>query len=186
MVPQSYLQLSSVLIGGLVGGLAAFAANLLRLRMERRWQRRNVAAALAAELEAICDHMTDEYVKRLELMDSAKLHHDLYPSYGFRGEKEYMPVFRVLGQSLGLLPRPLPRELVFWYTTMTVCLERARDLYELAKSQTTEPTRTAFAMTQLQRKEIARLLESAPPLIQRLEQLAQETLFPSRSNRRIR
>jgi hypothetical protein len=180
MIPQSFLQLSSVLIGGLVGGLAAFAANLLRLRMERRWQRRNVAAALAAELGAICDHITEDYVKRLELMDSAKLHHDLYPYYGFRGEKEYMPVFRILGQSLGHLPRPLPRDLIFWYTTMTVCLERARDLYELAKSQTSEPTRTAFAMTQLQRQEVARLLESAPPLIQRLEQLAEGPLFPPR------
>jgi hypothetical protein len=168
-----------------VGGLAAFAANLLRLRMERRFQRRNVAAALAAELEAICDHMTDEYVKRLELMDTAILHHDLYPYYGFRGEKEYMPIFRVLGQSLGLLPRPLPRELIFWYTTMTVCLERARDLYELAKNQTSEASRTAFAMTQLQRKEIARLLEAAPPLIKRLEQLAEDPAFPPRSHRGI-
>jgi hypothetical protein len=170
-----------------VGGLAAFAATLLRLRMERRLQRRNVAAALAAELEAIWDHMTDEYVKRLELMDSAKLHHDLYPYYGFRWEKEHMPIFRLLGRSLRLLPRPLPRELFSWYTTMTVCLERTRDLYELAKSQTTELTRTAFAMTQLQREEIARLLESAPPLIQqRLEHLAQDPLFPPRSHRGIR
>jgi hypothetical protein len=136
---------------GIARRLSPPAANLLRLRMERRFQRRNVAAALAAELEAICDRMTDEYVKRLELMDTATLHHDLYPYYGFRGEKEYMAVFRVLGQSLGLLPRPLPRELIFWYTIMTVCLERARDLYELAENQTSEASRTAFAMTQLQR-----------------------------------
>jgi hypothetical protein len=82
-----------------VGGLAAFAANLLRLRMERRLQRRNVAAALAAELEAICDHMTDEYVKRLELMDSAKLHHELYPYYGFRLK---MSICRSFGCSANL------------------------------------------------------------------------------------
>jgi hypothetical protein len=56
----------------------------------------------------------------------------------------------------------------------------------VSKSQTTEPTRTAFAMTQLQRKEIARLLESAPPPIQRLEHLAQDPLFPPRSHRGIR
>jgi hypothetical protein len=48
MVPHSYLQLSSVLIGGLGGGLAAFAA-MLRLRMEHRFQPLNVAAALAAK-----------------------------------------------------------------------------------------------------------------------------------------
>jgi hypothetical protein len=100
---------------GIARRLSPPAANLLRLRMERRFQRRNVAAALAAELEAICDRMTDEYVKRLELMDTATLHHDLYPYYGFRGEKEYMAVFRVLGQSLGLLPRPL-RENSFFGT----------------------------------------------------------------------
>jgi hypothetical protein len=83
----------------------------LRLRIERRLQRRNVAAALAAELEAVCDHMIGEYLKRLELMDSAKLHHGLFPYYGFRGEEKYMPVFRVLGQALGLLPHPILREL---------------------------------------------------------------------------
>jgi hypothetical protein len=50
---------------------------------------------------------------------------EAYPYHGFRGEREYMPVFRALGQNLGVLPRPLPRVLVFWYTTLTICLERA-------------------------------------------------------------
>jgi hypothetical protein len=112
-VPPSYLQISSVLIGGLVGGLAALLANLLRLRIEHHFLRRNVAGALAAELDALCEHVTGEYVKRLEFVYKAESHHDLYPFFGFRGEREYMPVFRVLGHAPGILPRPLPRELIF-------------------------------------------------------------------------
>jgi hypothetical protein len=172
MFPQSLWQLSGAVTGGLIGGLAAFAANLLRLRFERGNQQRNVAAALSAEIEALCDHVAAQYVKRLESMEAANLSQGPYPYHGFRGEREYMPVFRVLGQNLGVLPRPLPRELIFWYTTLTICLERARDLYDLAKSAAPESAEYAFSMAQLQREEIAQLLSAAPSLMQKLERLA--------------
>jgi hypothetical protein len=74
--------------------------------------------------------------------------------------------------ALGILPRPLPRELIFWHMTMTICLERARDLYELAKSPTSEASQNALIMAQLQRSEVARLLVAAAPLIQKLEMLS--------------
>jgi hypothetical protein len=172
LIPGSLWQLSAAVIGGLVGGLAAFVANLLRLRVERSVQRRNVAAALSAEMEALCDLVTQEYLKRLELLGDPNLHLELYPYHGFRGERDYMPVFRVLGQNLGVLRRPLPRELIFWYMTLTICLERARDLYELAKSQTSESAQYAILMAQEQRMEIERLLKAAPVLMQKLERLA--------------
>jgi hypothetical protein len=172
LIPGSLWQLSAAVIGGLVGGLAAFVANLLRLRVERSIQRCNVAAALAAEMEALCDLVNKEYLKRLELMCDPNLHLELYPYHGFRGERDYMPVFRVLGQNLGVLRRPLPRELIFWYMTLTICLERARDLYELAKSQTSESAQYAILMAQEQRVEIERLLKAAPVLMQKLERLA--------------
>jgi hypothetical protein len=171
MGPESFWQLSGAVTGGLVGGLAGFAANLLRIQMERRIQRRNVAAALAAEIEALCEHMTQEYVRRLELMDTSDPHHDPYPYYGFRGEREYMPVFRVMGHSLGALPRSLPRDLIFWYTTLTICLERARDLYELARSEGIESDKHALAMRQVQRNELARMLSAAPDLVAQLHRL---------------
>jgi hypothetical protein len=172
--PQSFWQLSGAVVGGLAGGLAGFAANLLRLRMERRYQRRNIAAALAAEIEALCDHVTEHYTKRLEAMGDRVRHQDFYPYHGFRGERDYMPVFHVLGQNLGALPRPLPRELIFWYTTLTICLERARDLYELAKSQAAESIPYAVTMAQVQRDEIAGLLKAAPVLIEKLERLTSD------------
>lgn len=172
LIPSSLWQLSAAVIGGLVGGLAAFVANLLRLRVERSIQRRNVAAALAAEIQALCDHVTEHYLKRLELMGDPNPHQELYPYHGFRGERDYMPVFRVLGQNLGVLRRPLPRELIFWYMTLTICLERARDLYELAKSQASESARYAFTLAQVQREELERLLTAAPVLRQKLERLA--------------
>jgi hypothetical protein len=83
-----------------------------------------------------------------------------------------MPVFRVLGQNLGVLRRPLPRELIFWYMTLTICLERARDLYDLAKSQASESAQYAFVMAQVQREEIQQLLNTAPVLMAKLERLA--------------
>jgi hypothetical protein len=172
MALQSMWQLSGAIAGGLAGGLAGFVAYLIRLRMERRSQRSNVSAALAAEMEALCDHVTQHYVKRLEFMLSPGPRPEPYPYHGFRGEREYMPVFRVLGQNLGVLPRPLPRELIFWYTTLTICLERGRDLYEIAKSQSPESTEYAIAMAQVQREEIGRLLAASPSLIQKLESLA--------------
>jgi hypothetical protein len=172
MGPESLWQLSGAVTGGLVGGVAGFAANLLRIQMERHIQRRNVASALAAEIEALCEHVTQEYVRRLEVMDSSDPRHDPYPYYGFRGEREYMPVFRVLGQSLGALPHALPKDLIFWYTTLTICLERARDLYELAKSEGVESDKYALAMRQVQRNEIAHMLSAAPGLVARLHKLA--------------
>jgi hypothetical protein len=172
LIPESLWQLSSAVVGGLAGGLAGFAANLLRFQIERRNQRRNVAAALAAEIEALCDHLTEHYIKRLELMCNPSPNQELYPYHGFRGERDYMPVFRVLGQNLGCLPRPLPRELIFWYMTLTICLERARDLYELAKSQGSESAQYALMMVQVQREETSRLLQGAPVLMEKLERLA--------------
>jgi hypothetical protein len=55
---------------------------------------------------------------------------------------------------------------------MTICLERARDLYELAKSPTSQSSQNALIMSQLQRSEVARLLVAAAPLIQQLEMLS--------------
>ncbi|HEY2676650.1 MAG TPA: hypothetical protein VGI65_06740 [Steroidobacteraceae bacterium] len=172
LTPESLWQLSGAVTGGLVGGLAGFAANLLRLQVERGIQRRNVAAALAAEMEALCDLVTEQYLKRLELTGDPSPHQELYPYQGFRGERDYMPVFRVLGQNLGVLRRPLPRELIFWYMTLTICLERARDLYDLAKSQASESAQYAFVMAQVQREEIQQLLNTAPVLMAKLERLA--------------
>jgi hypothetical protein len=165
-------QLSGAVVGGLVGGLAGFAANLLRLRVERGLQRRNVAAALAAEISALCDHVTEQYVKRLQITGDSSQHAELYPYHGFRGERDYTPVFRVLGQNLGVLPQPLPRELIFWYMTLTICLERARDLYELAKSPSSQSLQYGSAMALEQREEIQQLLHDAPVLRQKLERLA--------------
>jgi hypothetical protein len=172
MAFSSISQFSGAIAGGLAGGLAGFVAYLIRLRMERLIQRKNVSAALAAEIEALCDHLTQHYVKRLEYMLSPNPRPEPYPYHGFRGEREYMPVFRVLGQNLGVLPRPLPRELIFWYTTLTICLERGRDLYEIAKSQSPESSEYAIAMAEMQREEIGRLLATSATLIETLEQLA--------------
>jgi hypothetical protein len=169
---DSFGKLFVAAVGGLVGGLAGFTANLLRLRIERSIARRNVAAALAAELEALCDHLTEEYYQQLKIIGHTEAGQQAYPYHGFRGEREYTPVFRVLGQNLGVLPRPLPRELIFWYTSLTICLERARDLYELAKSSADESKQAAVVMARLQYEEINRLLGAAPALITRLEGLA--------------
>jgi hypothetical protein len=60
MGPESFWQLS----GAVTGGVAEFAGNLLRIQVKRRIQRRNVAATLAAEVEALCEHATKDHQRR--------------------------------------------------------------------------------------------------------------------------
>jgi hypothetical protein len=177
MTIESLPQLSGAVAGGLVGGLAGFAANMLRLRVERQTHRRNVASALAAEIESLCQHISGQYLNRLRPTQSRGLSAGHYPYHGFRSEREYMPVYRVLGQNLGYLPPPTPRQLIFWYTGFTLCLERARDIYEAAQHPSAQSLQYANEMAALQRQGLERLLAEAPPLVKKLQRLSQQKWF---------
>jgi hypothetical protein len=76
-----------------------------------------------------------------------------------------MPVFRSLGSNVGVLPSPLPRDLVRWYTRLAVCLERAHVLHELSLEPNPERMTYAAEVAELQHAAFTELVDLAGPLV---------------------
>lgn len=70
-----------------------------------------------------------------------------------------------------MLPSPLPRDLVAWYTKLAVCLERARELHELARNRNLDLLAYAAEIPERQRAEFTELVNLAEPLIERLSKV---------------
>jgi hypothetical protein len=120
----------------------------------------------------LCEKAERHYLERLKLeAESEGYGRGTYPYHVFRGERDYMPIFHSLGQSIGVLPSPLPRDLASWYTDFTVCLERAHELHELTHKGEVEWLQHANRLAAAQRSDFAELLGRAPALIDRLENL---------------
>ena len=82
-----------------------------------------------------------------------------------------MPIFRNLGGNVGILPAPLPRDLVAWYTALAICLERARELHDLRLQRDPESFSYAMELARLQEASLSELVELANPLLLRLGDL---------------
>lgn len=176
MIELPLLQLSGAVAGGIVGGFSGFVANFLQEQKRQRQTRRNVAAALIGEIEALCEYLQKAYLSKLRpearnISDDASDIGSDYRYYYFRGERDYMPVFRSLGSVIGCLPSPMPRALVSWYTELAVCLERARELHELAQRSDAKQMKYAIQIAQIQHAAFTELASSATPLLERLSKL---------------
>jgi hypothetical protein len=126
MMDLPWTQISGAIAGGLVGGFSGFIANNIQERQQFWRTRRNVACALLGEIEGLGAHIEEHYLAKLRAdLQHLAPNNRTFPYHAFRGERDYMPVFRALGSNIGLLPSPLPRDLVRWYTRLAVCLERA-------------------------------------------------------------
>jgi hypothetical protein len=165
-----WLQMSGAIAGGLVGSCAGFLANLIRARLEFRRHRHSVASALVGELQALREHVSVRYLVRLDNIGTTGA--QSFPYHWFRGERDYMPIFRSLGQSIGYLPSPLPRDLAFWYAGFTVCLERAHELSELARRDESGCLEAALELAVIQRSELVELMDTGDDLLRRLEEQA--------------
>jgi hypothetical protein len=161
-----WLQMSGAIAGGLVGSFAGFLASIIRARLEFRRHRHSVASALVGELQALCAHVSAHYLVHLDSIGTTSVQG--FPYHRFRGERDYMPIFRSLGQSIGCLPSPLPRDLAFWYTGFTVCLERAHELNELARRDEPGCLEAALELVLIQRSELAELMDAGEDLLRRL------------------
>jgi hypothetical protein len=93
------------------------------------------------------------------------------PPHYFRGDRDYMPIFRNIGATVGFLPAPLPHDIVIWYTTLGAALERAHALHELALQGDEQSLAYAVNLAKRQRSEMTRLIECAKPLLAQLEAL---------------
>jgi hypothetical protein len=165
-----WLQMSGAIAGGLVGSCAGFLANIIRARLEYRRHRHSVASALVGELQALREHVSVHYLVRLDNIGTTNA--QLFPYHLFRAERDYMPIFRSLGQSIGYLPSPLPRDLAFWYTGFTVCLERAHELNDLAQQNEPECLEAALELAAVQRSQLIELMDTGDDLLRRLAEQA--------------
>jgi hypothetical protein len=167
-VVLSWSQIAGAVAGGIVGGFSGFCANTLQQRGHRRREQRNVASALSGEIQALNIYLSRAYMLPpdtevgVEAIDFGFHRH-------FRAERDYCPIFRSLGSSIGLLDTPLPRDLAHWYTGFAVVLERARELYALSSRPGDEEELPIVA--RLQHKAVCELTRGALDLLGRLAAL---------------
>jgi hypothetical protein len=163
-------QISGAIAGGLFGGFSGFIANSLQERAERRRSLRNVACALIGEIEGLRRHIDNRLGTLRSDLQALEVQRD-YTYHHFRGERDYMLVYRSLGKNVGLLPVPLPRDLVSWYIALAVCLEREHELHELALQRSPEWLDYAVGVAVLQSDAFTELLKLSVPLLDRLSRL---------------
>lgn len=161
-------QISGAIAGGLVGGFSGFVANNVHSRRETRRVRRNVACALIGEISALSHYIRSLFLTVASLDEGGGDDPAEMRRRHFRGERDYMPIFRALGSHVGVLPTPLPRDLVAWYTGLAMCLERARELHELRLLRDHDSFGYALELARLQEASLAELVELAPPLLEKL------------------
>jgi len=171
MFDLPWLQLSGAIAGGIVGGFAGFVANNLQDLQVRRRMKRNIACALIGEIGALAQHIEDNYLTMLRSDLQPRTDRRNSPYRQFRGDRDYMPIFRSLGSNVGYLPTPLPRDLVFWYTSLATGLERAHELYELAMQKSPEQMGYAIELAQIQHAAFTELVTASKPLLERLGRL---------------
>jgi hypothetical protein len=166
MVDIGWSQVCVALAGEVVGGISDFLANSLQQRQELLRLRQNVACALMDEIEAL-----GQFIKqgsRLNGEGPYQANAGIYPHRHVPVERDYMPVFRGLGGNTGLLPSPLPRDVVTWYTRFAVCLERTRELHDLALNRYPGPSAYGEETAERQHAELTDLVCAAEPLLNRL------------------
>ncbi len=166
-----WLQMSGAIAGGLVGSFSGFIANGINEHRTRMRIRRNIACALIGEMQTLAHYIEANYLVLLKRSletaeDSAAPSH-----YYFRGDRDYMPVYRALGGTVGFLPTPLPRDLIHWYTGLTTALERAHALHDLSGRTDRQSIDYLHSLTRIQEAALGDLIADAKPLIVRLERL---------------
>ena len=166
-----WLQMSGAIAGGLVGSFSGFIANSIHEHRVSLRLRRNIACALIGELQTLSRYIEDNYLVLLRRSLEAAADTQGPSHYYFRGDRDYMPVYRALGGTVGFLPTPLPRDLISWYTGLTTALERARALHDLSGRSDAQSVNYLHDLTRIQETALKDLIANAQPLIARLEKL---------------
>jgi hypothetical protein len=105
MINLPWMQISGAVSVGLVGGFAGSVANSFQERHQHHRTRRNPASALVGEIDALLQHIEENYPAKLRAdLESAAPNSRPHPFHAFRGERDYMSVFRSLGSNVGVLP----------------------------------------------------------------------------------
>ncbi|MDZ5649526.1 hypothetical protein [Nitrospirillum sp. BR 11828] len=171
MVELPWLQISGAVAGGVVGGFSGFIANTFHERRVRLRAKRNIACALIGEIGALSQHIEENYLSMLRADLQACGEAPSVVHHAFRGDRDYMPVFRALGSTVGYLPTPLPRDLVYWYTSLAAGLERARALHELSGQRDPEAVAFAVRLAKIQDAAFIDLLARSRQLLDSLDRI---------------
>ncbi len=166
-----WLQMSGAIAGGLVGSFSGFIAKSFHEHRVRLRLRRNIASALIGEIEALSQYIDENYLVLLREHFDAGSDGAMSGYHHFRGDRDYTPVFRTIGATVGFLPAPLPRDLITWYTSLTAALERAHALHDLFGNSDAQSAARANRLLQVQRTALGDLVTLAKPLIVRLRSL---------------
>lgn len=164
-------QLMAAAAGGVLGGFSGFVANSWHRRQESLRLRKNVACALVGEISALTLQIRERYSLSPEGDEGSPASDGLRPNHRIRAGHVYMPVFYGLGGNIGILPAPYPRDLVLWYSTLGLCLEGEQHLRELSTNQNPSSAETMAVLTEAQRLDFRKLVESAAPLLEGLAKL---------------
>ena len=171
MINLPWFQMSGAIAGGLVGSFSGFIANSFHEHRVRRRVRRNIACAVIGEISALSQYIEDNYLAILRANIEAGTERQEHLNHQFRGDRDYMPVFRTIGSTVGYLPTPLPRDLVSWYTTLAAALERAHALHDLTMQANPDRLAYMIELSRLQQAALTDLIASAQPLVERLKRL---------------
>lgn len=120
---KDYLPLFQTLIGGLLTFLGGLLGNFLIQHQQRKAEKRSLASAFYGEIQALIRIVERrQYIQ--EIIDSI----DTIESgekvlYGIRITRKYFNVYEKNLDKIGILPNPLPEEIVDLYTVMTAILE---------------------------------------------------------------
>jgi hypothetical protein len=166
-----WLQMSGAIAGGLVGSFSGFIANSFHEHRVRHRVRRNIACALIGEIQTLTQYVEENYLVLLRRSMAAAAEGQILSHHYFRGDRDYMPVYRTIGATVGFLPTPLPRDLISWYTGLTTALERAHALHDLSGKMDAQSTAFLVSLTSFQETALAELIAGSKPLIARLERL---------------
>jgi hypothetical protein len=165
-------QISGAIAGGVVGGFSGFVANSIGDWRQQSRMRHNVAGALIGEMEGLCEHINQSLLGALATDIAAAGNISDMPVYRlFRGERDYIPIYRSVGVHFGLLPSPMPRDLVNWYTGISIGLERARELHDLVGRRDPNCTEVATQLWASLQQSFADLMARADDLIEKLSKL---------------
>lgn len=172
--PDIFLaQVTMSAFGGLIGGLSGFVANGLQDRRNRNTTMRHVAQAISGEIEALAQSISaNDYFQEIRAATDLTSAFVKYKYHLIRGEQEYMPVFHSLGINIGALPAPLPKDLVIWYTRLSICIERSRAFGEIGKENVEFVDERVAKTMQVQFIELCNLIDAAKDLRTRLSLVA--------------
>ena len=109
MIGLPWPEISGPIAGGLVAGLSGLVANSFQEHQQFRCARLNVACILVGEIDALRQHVENNYLAKLRAdLQSIARDSELCPYRALRDERDCLPVFRSLGSNVGVLPKPRP------------------------------------------------------------------------------